>query len=293
MKFAKTALWLLAALIIVWSGSAYAGQNQEFRVTTSHGAVVRAQPTTTSEKLAIALVDMVLPVVAVQGDWVEVSMADGKVGYIFKTLGFVEKVPATSSGPSDGAMPPATATPTPASVHVVTTPTPKAEPKPKAQVRAVPVAMPVKTPTTPGQFGVGAELGVAGGIAPSVLYDMRSRPLAVRGLFDFGTGYSAFAVQGLYRFKNAHADPNATVSWEPFIGAGLTFVNLDFGVLGSQSVKGFVGSGGVFFTLKSLPSVRFSAEIDLPVYNTGNLLGTAVYGTSFGLGAHYFFSQGK
>lgn len=274
--------------ILLGIAATAAAQEQVFQVTATRGAVIRAEPSTSSARLTVVAKETILTVVAVNGDWVKVRLSEVplKEGYIYKTLGFVKSAadiaPVPAPTPVEPKPVPVPRTePVPASEQP--TPTPK---RPVAPV--LPVAAPVQGR---GQFGLGGQVAFTGGIAPSVLYDLKSYPATIRGMADFGTGYSAFGVQGLYRFKT-NPDPNASVTIEPYVGGGLTFVNIDFGILGSQSFRGFLGSGGVFFTFRALPNVRWSAEINLPVYNTGTF-GPAVYGTYLGLGGHYFFPKGK
>ena len=260
-------------------------EKQEFTIKTVSGQSVRvhAKADINSPQVASIPSGTTVLVLAVEDAWVKINVpATNIVGYVSKSLGQLKLATPVESDPVQ---------PRPAA------PMPQPRPKPTPQAEPAKPVAPTPVPATQSeehrQFGVGLLFaGGIGGVEPSVLYDLKSHPVSVRGLVNFGTGWSAFGVQGLYRFKDA-TNPSGTVNFVPFVGGGLTIVNIDYGqLLGSQSFKGFLGSGGVFVTFKSLPAIRFSAELDLPVYSTGTF-GPAVYGTSLGLGAHYLFPQGK
>ena len=278
-------MWfVLMALSLGFAHAGITQEKQEFTVKTVSGQSVRvhAKADINSPQIASIPSGTTVLVLAVEDAWVKVNVpATNIVGYVSKSLGQLKLATPVESNPVQ---------PRPAA------PVPQTKPEPEPAPQAAPVVKqeaskpaPVSQTDGQGQFGVGALFGVGlGGVEPSVLYDLKKYPVSIRGLVNFGTGWSAFGVQGLYRFKDV-TNSSASVTVVPFVGGGLTVINIDYGqLLGSQSFKGFLGSGGVFVTLKSLPAIRFSAELDLPVYSTGTF-GPAVYGTSLGLGAHYFF----
>lgn len=295
-------LLLVAIFVVICPSDATSQEAQQFVVTATHGAVIRAEPSTSSGRIAVVPKDTVLEVVAVLNtEWVQVIMpATGQKGYIYRTLGLVHRAEGNGHGtassapapasqaavPSSASTPPSNhqSTPTPAPVS----PTPSSNPAPASAPSAV------KAPhTEPGQFGVGLQLGVnPGGAEPSILYDLKHQPLTIRGLFNFGSGWSAFGAQGLFRFQNKGSSSGTAIV--PYVGGGLFLINVDYGLLGgSQRFTGFLGSGGIFFTFHSLPSVRFSAEINVPVYSYGTFAQPALSGIYFGLGGHYFFPTSR
>lgn len=295
-RFVGPAAVLLVTFIAVVS-TAHAQEQQQFRVTTARGAVIRAQPTTSSERMGVVPTGTILKVVDATADWVKVLYTppggNERAGYVSRTLGFVEKfatpdpTPAPAPKIDTPAVEPASPQVPPAATPPTVSPVPADQPvapTPKAAQRS-----------EPGQFGLGLQLGInPGGVVPSILYDLKNRPVSIRGLFDFGTGYSAFGAQALYRFSNL-SDSASSAAIVPYVGGGLVLLNVDYGspLGGSQTFTGFLGSGGVFFTFKSLPSVRFSAEVNVPIYSYGTFGQPVLYGAFLGLGGHYFFPSSR
>lgn len=271
------------------------GQEQQFRVTAPV-ANVRLEATTSSPVVTQVKAGTVLKVIDENSGWVKVALPpEGgfeRVGYISKSLGVLENAPAAIAPvPVLEMKPKQTYQPEPAPRSYLS-PASAENPK-EAWIQTKP-AMMTDQSKKPGQFGIGIQLGVnPSGISPSVLYDFKASPATIRGLFGFGTGWSVLGAQGLYRFSTTSTS-DSSVAVVPYIGGGLIVLNVNYGSwTGSQSFTGFLGSGGMFVTFKSLPAVRFSAELNVPVYNYGRYSQPVLYGAYLGLGGHYFFPQSK
>lgn len=256
MKYLKT--WFIVGLVLIclgYSADTVFGQEQQFRVTTARGAIIRAQPNTASARISTAGTGTVWEVVDVVGDgaWVEIALpmqvsASKRIGYIFKTLGIVETIQVLEQ-PKPLEQIPYSPSPEPKPVVVLS----ESVPAPRPSIQAVPVS--VVKPAKIGKFGVGFVLGSY--MVPMVLYDITDRN-TVKGMFAIGGGASAISVGLLHRFSQAKQIENV-VSFEPFAGAGLSIIRYDLGLV-SYSAKGFFGEGGVFVRFKKYPRFRLTGS---------------------------------
>lgn len=255
-------MWFIVVGLVPVYSTAYGQEQQQFRVTTPRGAVIRAQPSTASARISTASARIstagagtVWEVVAVVGDgaWVEIALpmqisASKRIGYIFKTLGIVETIQVLEQ--------PKPMEQIPYSPAPVSEPKPVAEiseptPAPRPSMQATPML--VVKPDKPSKFGVGFVLGSY--LVPMVLYDVTDRN-TVKGMFSIGGGATAMSIGFLRKFAQAK-QVEGVVSFEPFAGGGLSLIRYDLGLV-SYSAKGFFGEGGVFVRFKKFPQFRLT-----------------------------------
>lgn len=138
--------------------------------------------------------------------------------------------------------------------------------------------------SSPGRFGIGANASlIYGGLAPGVLYDLNDR-LTASGALGLYSGVTGFTGELLYRLPGLIKNQPSEVFFEPYFGGGLGLISVSWDS-GSPYV-GFIGSGGVFVTLKKTPRVRFSGNVNF-IWLDIDTVSVAGGGIKFGL--HYFF----
>lgn len=136
-----------------------------------------------------------------------------------------------------------------------------------------------------GNFAVGADIGLLGGISPSVQYNVGEN-LALEGALGLYSGVTTIGAEGYYRFRNSEQKLGESFSVEPIAGAGLHRISID-DLYGGGSVIGYSASGGVYGKLLNYPHWRLKGVLSYLQFDYGS----SVVGRGFNtnLGVSYFF----
>jgi hypothetical protein len=157
-----------------------------------------------------------------------------------------------------------------------------AQPVPQPASQLMPLAPAPVAVQEMGQWGAGLNVGLSGGYAPALQYNMNQN-LALEANLALYTGVTAIGGEALYRFKLEQGD--GAVNFEPVAGGGLHHVSVDtWG--GNESLLGFSASGGAFMHLTKNQHWRFKGLVS---YTQFDYEGVALRGTGLRLGAFYFF----
>jgi hypothetical protein len=137
-----------------------------------------------------------------------------------------------------------------------------------------------------GNFAVGADIGLLGGISPSVQYNVGEN-LALEGALGLYSGVTTLGAEGYYRFRNSEQKLGESFSIEPIAGAGLHRISID-DLYGGGSVMGYSASGGVYGKFQNYPHWRLKGVLSYLQFDYGSS-GVVGRGFNTNLGVSYFF----